>query len=272
MKVLFKYSITMQAALRRLYNLRFLLLSQLLTSLCLLVLLPTDYLNPFNVSWINGSGDFEQHYIGWLFYKITPLFNVPLFSIPAYGDIHTNSIIYTDSIPLASLAAKILSLIIHKEFQFFGIYAFFSLLLTSLFAYRYLCLSGVSQHISSIVSVLFAITPVILFRTTGHTALTSHWLIIYALLLSRFSHYRLLKWFFVLQVALLTHLYLFVMVFFIFISQSITYFHSQKARPSLQSSFLIVALVSTFILSLFMYGYLPLTRLTQPRAVMEYFH
>jgi len=248
----------MIAGLRHLHKSRFALLSQVLTLICVLILFPIEYINPFEVSWIPGSGDFEVHYIGWLFYRNTPLFGIPLFRIPDYGGMLSSSIIYTDSIPLAALIAKILSKIIDRDFQYFGLYSCLSLLLTSYFSFRYLSLNGVKQNISSVVSVLFALTPVILFRTTGHTALTSQWLIICALLLSKSNNYLGSRWALLMQVALLIHLYLFVMVFCLFCSNTLDHLIRTNERISSKQIMLGLLYVLTFIASFFIYGYLPL--------------
>ena len=70
-------------------------------------LFPWDFLDPFSVDWVWGSGDFEQHFIGWQFFLREPLFQFPLAKLNLYGDRIAQSIIFTDSIPIVAIPVKI---------------------------------------------------------------------------------------------------------------------------------------------------------------------
>ena len=72
-------------------------------------LFPWEFLNPFSVDWVWGSGDFEQHFIGWQFFLREPPLQFPLAKLNLYGDGIAQSIIFTDSIPIVAIPLKILA-------------------------------------------------------------------------------------------------------------------------------------------------------------------
>ena len=218
---------------------------------------PSAFFDPLNTGWITDSGDFEQHYIGWQFFRKTPILQYPLFKIPNYGIVDSNSIIYTDSIPLFALIAKALPIHSDIEFQYFGIYVGLSMVLSALFAGRYLRLSNIKLSISIPLSLLIAINPVLLSRATGHTALTSQWLIICALILARSKHNKFGFWFLLLQAALLIHLYLFVMVAALFSASYADKLFRKVIKLRVRDFLSIAAIVVVLIPSLYIYGYAP---------------
>ena len=220
-------------------------------------LFPFAFLDPLNTGWITDSGDFEQHYIGWQFFRNTPILQYPLFKIPSYGIVDSNSIIYTDSIPLFALIAKALLIRSEIEFQYFGIYVVLSMVLSALFACRYLRLSNIKLSISLPLSLLIAITPVLLSRATGHTALTSQWLIICSLVLTRSKHNKFGFWFLLLQAALLIHLYLFVMVAALFSASYADKLFRKVIKLRVRDFLSIAAIAFVMIPSLYIYGYAP---------------
>jgi hypothetical protein len=66
-----------------------------------LVIVGPRVLDPANVAWL-GEGDPLTHYLGWEFFRDSPL-TMPLGRNPRYGLEIGSSIIYSDSIPLLAI-------------------------------------------------------------------------------------------------------------------------------------------------------------------------
>ena len=98
------------------------------SALCIGILLfPFDFLNPFSIDWIWGSGDFEQHFLGWQFFQREPLVQIPLSKLSLYGDGVAQSIVFTDSIPLIAVPLKYLLSQSDLGIQYFGFLCFLRL-------------------------------------------------------------------------------------------------------------------------------------------------
>lgn len=220
-------------------------------------LFPLDFLNPFNTAWIANSGDFEQHYIGWQFFRSTPLFQFPLLQIQDYGDISSNSIIFTDSIPFIALILKVLPLPSSLQFQYFGPYVFISILLTALLSQKFFVNRGLEQSISILFSIIISITPVLLARATGHTALTSQWLIIAGFILAQSKKHQFILWFLLLELSLLTHLYMFAMLFGLFLGCTADNIWVKRKPIRRFQCFQLLLCSISLLASLYAFGYIP---------------
>ena len=74
-----------------------------------------QFLDPTNVAWLEG-GDPLQHYLGWAFYRNSP-WTWPVGLNPLYGMEFSNSIVFTDSIPLLAIPFKAISQFLPYPFQ-----------------------------------------------------------------------------------------------------------------------------------------------------------
>jgi hypothetical protein len=175
------------------------------------VLLPHAVLNPLDVSWIPGSGDHAVHYLGWEFFAREPWLQWPLTKVWSYGRGLTDSIVFTDSIPLLALLLKPLRCWTQRPINYFGPWMVLSLVLQYLLAVAWLRCRGVEQAAARCLGLLVMLAPPLLFRTTGHTALTSHWLLLAPLLLFELPTLWW-PWAGLLVLAELVHPYLLVMV------------------------------------------------------------
>ena len=89
---------------------------------------------PTNTSWLM-VGDAAQHYLGWAFYRNSP-WTWPLGLNPLYGMEFSNSIVFTDSIPLLAIPFKVISQFLPYPFQYLGIWVLLCFVLQSYFAFR----------------------------------------------------------------------------------------------------------------------------------------
>ena len=79
-------------------------------------------INPCYTEWLLFRGlDNSQHYLGWKAYRESA-WHFPLGMVDTLMYPYFNSVIFTDSIPLFAVFFKLLSPILPKDFQYFGIW------------------------------------------------------------------------------------------------------------------------------------------------------
>ena len=80
----------------------------LIGAICFSKVVGINVLIPSNIAWFAGgvNSDMLQHYLGWSFYRDSP-WRLPLGLNPDYGLELSNSIVYTDSIPLLAIFFKL---------------------------------------------------------------------------------------------------------------------------------------------------------------------
>ncbi len=135
-----------------------------------------------NTDWLMAGGDLSQHYLGWQFFRFAPWqFQIGMMNTIAYP--YSESVIFTDSIPLFSVMFKLFRGILPKEFQFFGLWGVFCFVLQGILAMR--ILGNYLQRKSEIClgTVFFLLTPVFIDRMYWHSALAAHFVILFAILL-----------------------------------------------------------------------------------------
>ena len=168
-----------------------------------------------------GGRDITQHQAGWMFYRNSP-WMFPLCKALNLGYPLGTVISYTDSIPIAALLFKLLSGFLPANFQYFGLYTFFCFMMQGLFGAALLYHFTKDRLYSILGSVLFVISSAFLERCFRHTALSSYWLLLAALMLyfnenkDRTVRYSCL-WTILLCLSLGIHPYLFGMVLGVFI-------------------------------------------------------
>ncbi len=173
------------------------------------------------IGWtVNGfdGQDITQHQAGWMFFRNSP-WTFPLCKALYLGYPEGTSVSYTDSIPIAAILFKLLSPILPETFQYFGLYTCFGFMMQGLFASALLFRHTNNSAFSAAGSTLYVTASCFIERCFRHTALSSHWLLLAALLL--YFHDReksenrilLLLRVLLLCLSLGIHPYLFVMCF-----------------------------------------------------------
>src|SRR3989338_897224 len=135
-----------------------------------------------NSSWLM-VGDASQHWLGWQFFRHTPIFQWPLGANPSYGMNISSSIVYSDSIPLFAFLFKPLSSMLPEAFQYFGLWILLCFCLQAYFSWKILSLFTEDKWQLIIGCVFFTIAPVCLFRINIHMALFGQWVILAGLYL-----------------------------------------------------------------------------------------
>jgi hypothetical protein len=205
-----------------------------------LVIAGPRFLDPTNVAWLVG-GDPLQHYLGWAFYRNSP-WTWPVGLNPLYGMEFSNSIVFTDSIPLLAIPFKAISQFLPYPFQYLGIWVLLCFVLQAYFSFRLIGLITNSIAIQCLGSVLFLFSPPLIFRLSLHESLMGHFIVLAALYLNlkpngkaietKKNNLHSFAWIILLSIAVLTHFYLAVMVFVLwladlssrsFISKNVSY-------------------------------------------------
>src|SRR5262245_16573097 len=75
-------------------------------------------LRPGYIDWLMGSTDPAANFLGWQFFRHTPIFQFPLGDNPSYGVGMGNSIVYSDSIPLFAFLFKPFNSLLPHTFQY----------------------------------------------------------------------------------------------------------------------------------------------------------
>lgn len=184
------------------------------------------FLDPTNIAWLVG-GDPLQHYLGWAFYRHSP-WTWPIGLNPAYGMDFSNSIVFTDSIPLLAIPFKAIAPFLPEPFQYLGIWVLLCFVLQAYFAFRLIGLITSRVSTQCLGCIFFLFSPPLIFRLSLHESLMGHFIILAALYLNlrpmpgrmefRIRNTQPLAWTLLLLIAVLTHFYLAVMVLFLWVA------------------------------------------------------
>ncbi len=172
-------------------------------------------INPTNRDWLM-LGDSAQHYLGWAFFRKTPMLQWPIGANPKLGLDFASSIVFTDSIPLVAFVFKPLSFVLPETFQYLGAWIWFCFVLQAVFGYVLLQRLVHDRALSALAGVLVVLSPVLSYRLVhqgyGHIALVSHFLILAALVLYLDERPRTARWAILSSCALLIQAYFVPMV------------------------------------------------------------
>jgi hypothetical protein len=187
-------------------------------------------LNPTNVKWLYW-GDPSANYLGWQFFRDTPLFQFPIGSLPNFGKGFSASIMHTESLPLIAMPLKLISPLLPDQFQYFGAWIYASFIFQGYFAWKILKRSITQPAIRVLASSLFLISPIFLYRLvhdgSGHISLFAQFLLLWAIDLYLDKNISFRKLLTVLSVSILTMPVLFAMVAAIVVCP-----HFQRGRKS----------------------------------------
>lgn len=144
-------------------------------------------LDPTNDNWILtgwAEWDIQQRYAGWINFRNSP-WQFPLASAAKLGYPTPKglNIVFTDSMPLISIFFKSISALLPATFQYEGIYSLCIFMLQGVSAMLLLRRFSLDRIYSSLGTVLFVFSPILLERNFRHTSLASHYLILFAMYL-----------------------------------------------------------------------------------------
>ena len=170
-------------------------------------------LQPDSIDWIMAAFfDPQTSYLGWEFFRHTPLWQFPIGANPALGLDISSSIVFTDSIPLLAILFKPFSPLLGDTFQYFGFWLMLCYVLQYFFAYKLISYFTTDTFIQIIGACFFVLAPAFLMRTGIHMALSGHWLVLAAFCLFFAQSYFSWRWLVLLSLAISINVYLLLMV------------------------------------------------------------
>jgi hypothetical protein len=223
-------------------------------------------LNVLNIAWLEfgepwrpQDSDNATHYLGWLFFRHTPWEFPIVGSNPSYGLEISNSIIYSDSVPLFALFFKSIGNLLPEPFQYFGLWMLFCCILQAYFGFRLVALYSPSKLFQTLGCILFAFSPPMLARISpGHLSLLGHFFILASLLhilepMRSNKNYNL-KWLIILLGSALTHAYILAIVLILYTSDIVDRLLKRECRPKIALMGLLINCV-LLVLCMYLSGY-----------------
>lgn len=207
-------------------------------------------LNVTYVDWLYAGGDLTQHYLGWSYFRSSP-WKFPIGLMEGFTDIDV-CIIYTDSIPLFSILFKCFRAFLPETFQYFGIWGIISYILMAVLSGNLLYKWFHHNILCWIASIFFTVSPYMLARMFGHTALGGQWII---LLCFNIWIYDIAKdhlmaktvlWSLMLSLASLIHIYFIPMVGIFICADMIRHFIYKQAIKGI--TLLVFPIVNTLLI------------------------
>ena len=210
----------------------------------------------WNISWLTSgvNDDMVQNYIGWNYFRHSK-WEIPLGANPSYGLDISNSIVYSDSIPIMAIPLEVISPILGTTFQYFGFWLLICFIMHAVYSWKILLLFSKSTSVLLGGTIISLFTPVFLFRVNLHLALSSQFFILIAIFyyIRGAIRFPSRKWSILLALVLLVHFYLFVMValiWFISLIRDVTQVRSLK-RPSRH----VLSVITCIVILAYLSGY-----------------
>lgn len=166
--------------------------------------------------WVRPENDYDAYLVAWNYF-VADHWRFPLFSLPQMGYPEGGSVLFNDALPLAAVPTKLLYQLTGAKVNPFGWWILLLYVLQGVMAGRVLRATGVRSVVSAVVAAMLAVVSTAFVTRMGHTALASHFLVLWALALHfsamRRQHARAGEATLLLAVTLMVNAYLFAIVF-----------------------------------------------------------
>ena len=208
-----------------------------------------------STDWLYGSsGDLINAQLGWKFFA-DDTWSFPLGKNSKYGLEISNSIVFTDSIPLFAILFKLLKKFVFIDIQYFSFWIFLNFFLQLFLGYKIILKATNSILFSFLCSFLFLLCPFMFFRLSHHLSLGAHWLILASLYIFYFTDEskKKLYWYLIIFLSILIHLYFTLMIFIIYSAYSLEKGVENKNLISEIFELIIKILASLFLMYLIGY-------------------
>lgn len=150
-----------------------------------LVLYGNTPLDVTNDAWIMAGydeSDLTQHYAGWVLFRSSE-WNFPLGLIENMAEGTGTMLSFTDSIPIVAIFFKAIDFLLPETFQYFGWYTLICFVLQAIAGYKIVQRKSDNLWWGYAGALLFSLSPILWERAFRHTALASHWFVLFALLI-----------------------------------------------------------------------------------------
>ena len=132
---------------------------------------------PGSISWFRG--DSTWHFLTWDFFRNEP-WHFPPGRIEGFLAPLGTSIGGGDALPLLAFPFKLLSPVLPEHFQYLGLWLLVNYIFQGVFGYLLVRTFSPNRSLALLAALLLIFSPVMIFRA-GHIALSSQWLILFAL-------------------------------------------------------------------------------------------
>ena len=176
--------------------------------------LDTRFLLGVGGRWEQPDNDTAAYMTAWNYF-INDAWRFPIFSVPGMGYPEGGSVLFNDALPLTALVTKILYALTGLKINPFGFWNLLTYVLQGVFAARLMFALGARSLPASLTASILTVTCTGFMRRMVHTAVSSHFLILWGLALyfeNRRGHKRLGELWVLAAVTLLVNSYLFAMV------------------------------------------------------------
>ena len=200
--------------------------------------------------WVRPENDYIAYLVAWNYY-VLDTWRLPLFSLPLMGYPEGGSVLFNDALPLTALPTKVVFTLTGALINPFGWWILLTYVLQGAMAARLVQAVGVQSSWACASAAALAVVSTSFVARMGHTALSSHFLLLWAIALHlsslRQGRSRLAESTLLLAITLLVNAYLFAMVFtLIAITLAALWFRNQLGRRDVGHA----ALAMTAILAL----------------------
>jgi hypothetical protein len=204
-------------------------------------------INPTKRDWLM-LGDSAQHYLGWEFFRNTPLWQWPIGANYPLGMELSSSIVFTDSIPIAAFIAKLLNPVLPSTFQYLGIWIWLCFVLQAYFAQRFLKFFTSNRTQVYLATCFIILSPPLIYRLVhaghGHIALASHWLILASLYLYLRPGKSDLNWSLLIALCWMIQAYFAPMIAAVWLSHLVKRFYVDRKQFAIFKSIGFIAIAS----------------------------
>jgi Family of unknown function (DUF6311) len=166
-------------------------------------------------TWVHPRNDLVAYLVAWNYY-IVDRWRLPLFSIPAMSYPEGGNVLFNDALPVTAFMTKVVYHATGARVNPYGWWVFLTYILQGATAARLAFAVGTRSYWAAGAAAVFAIVNIAFVARLGHTAVSSHFLILWVLALyfDSLRHRRVLglECGAVLALTLLVNAYLFVMI------------------------------------------------------------
>lgn len=132
--------------------------------------------------WERPANDYNAYLVAWQYF-LHDQWRLPIFDLPAMGYPEGGSALFNDALPLTLVPSKVIYSLAGFAPNPFGPWIFLTYVLLGAFASRLVAACGVRAPIALAVGAFLAVGKMLFLWRLGHVAISSHFVIVWALVL-----------------------------------------------------------------------------------------
>ncbi|HEY7500985.1 MAG TPA: DUF6311 domain-containing protein [Vicinamibacterales bacterium] len=176
--------------------------------------LDAQFLHGTGGKWLQPDNDSAAYMVAWSYF-LGDAWRLPIFAVPRMGYPEGGNVLFLDALPLTAIVTKCVYAATRIRLNPYGPWNLLTYLLQGAFAARLLYAAGARSLPAALAGAVLLVCTTSFMWRMQHTAISSHFLILWALALyfeSRRGSRRLVEMWVLASLALLINSYLFAMV------------------------------------------------------------